>query len=256
MENIDYLGLLCSGHLDERLVLTVFDHEGSGKHELMGEIETSANGLIGAKRSGKGFVLKRKGKDMGNIAVHTAEVCDGEGEDDLQTKAMNNVHITPTAPPLPQPIAAGRPAFTDYVRGGCEINLCVAIDFTGSNGDPRQPGTLHYIYQDGRLNDYEKAIKSVGSVLTKYNQDQKFPVVRFGARYRGVVRHCFQCGPQEEVDGVNGILVAYRQTFKAGLVMSGPTVITEVIQTAAARAISTRKQPRKRASRGTPSCSF
>jgi len=246
MDNID-LGLLCLGNLDERVVLTIFDHEGDGKHELMGEIETSVNGLIAAKRTGKGFTLKRKGKNMGTIVVLTAEVCDGEGEDDLPpTKAMSNVRITPTAPPLPQPPIAtgrsvGRPAFTDYVRGGCEINLCVAIDFTGSNGDPRKPGTLHYIHPDGQLNDYEKAIKSVGSVLAKYDEDQKFPVVGFGAKYGGVIRHCFQCGPREEVDGVDGILAAYRQTFKSGLTMSGPTVITEVIQTAAARAISSQE---------------
>ena len=55
----------------------------------------------------------------------------------------------PYTPPLPQPVPAGKPTFTDYIRGGCEINLNVAIDFTGSNGDPRKPGTLHYFHPDG-----------------------------------------------------------------------------------------------------------
>lgn len=59
-----------------------------------------------------------------------------------------------------------------------------------------------------------------------------------GAKYGGVVRHCFQCGSSEEADGVQGILDAYRQTFKSGLIMSGPTVFTEVLQTAAAKAMS------------------
>jgi hypothetical protein len=27
-----------------------------------------------------------------------------------------------------------RPLFIDYISGGCELNMCVAIDFTGSNG--------------------------------------------------------------------------------------------------------------------------
>jgi hypothetical protein len=27
--------------------------------------------------------------------------------------------------------------FLEYVFGGCEINLNIAIDFTASNGDPR-----------------------------------------------------------------------------------------------------------------------
>lgn len=34
--------------------------------------------------------------------------------------------------------------FVDYVNSGLDIDFCVAIDFTSSNGDPRIPGTLHY----------------------------------------------------------------------------------------------------------------
>jgi len=33
--------------------------------------------------------------------------------------------------------------FLEYVFGGCEINLNVAIDFTLSNGDPREYDSLH-----------------------------------------------------------------------------------------------------------------
>lgn len=32
-----------------------------------------------------------------------------------------------------------RYSFLDYVFGGCEISLAIAIDFTLSNGDPRDP---------------------------------------------------------------------------------------------------------------------
>lgn len=113
----------------------------------------------------------------------------------------------------------------------------MAIDFTGSNGDPRKPGTLHHINPNG-LNGYEKAITAVGGILSKYDTDQSFPVWGFGAKYDGVVRHCFQVGRSKEVHGVNGILEAYRGVFKTALTMSGPTVFTEVIELAAAQAIS------------------
>jgi hypothetical protein len=33
--------------------------------------------------------------------------------------------------------------FLEYVFGGCEINLSVAIDFTASNGKPTEIGSLH-----------------------------------------------------------------------------------------------------------------
>jgi len=32
-----------------------------------------------------------------------------------------------------------RNTFLDYVFGGCDISLAVAIDFTLSNGDPNDP---------------------------------------------------------------------------------------------------------------------
>ena len=142
------------------------------------------------------------------------------------------------APPLMPPTTnpARRPKFVDYLMGGCELQLAVAIDFTGSNGDPRKPGTLHYIHRDDQLNQYEKALTAVGSVLARYDSDQMFPVWGFGAKFGGVIQHCFQVGPSAEVSGVSGILEGYRQVFRTGLTMSGPTVFAEVIALAAAQA--------------------
>ena len=35
--------------------------------------------------------------------------------------------------------------FLDYIFSGLEIALILAIDFTGSNGEPTSPESLHYI---------------------------------------------------------------------------------------------------------------
>ena len=45
----------------------------------------------------------------------------------------------------------------------------VGIDFTASNGDPRNPQSLHYInpYQP---NEYQKAILTVGTVIQDYDR--------------------------------------------------------------------------------------
>ena len=48
----------------------------------------------------------------------------------------------PTTPPSSGPGTASKDMFVDYISGGCELNVAVAIDFTGSNGDPRQPGKI------------------------------------------------------------------------------------------------------------------
>jgi len=124
--------------------------------------------------------------------------------------------------------------FLEYISGGCEINATVAIDFTGSNGDPRKPGTLHSLHE---LNDYQKAINAILTVLEKYDTDKQYPVFGFGAKYGGVVRHLFQCGPTAEAHGVQGVVEAYKSVFSTGLIMSGPTVFTEVIDSAANRAV-------------------
>lgn len=165
---------------------------------------------------------------------------------DLPTNNMFSASA-PIAPPHAyQGLASKRrPNFVDYVSGGCELQMCFAIDFTGSNGDPRMRGTLHHMYRDGRLNDYEKAIKAVGSIVAKYDSDKKFPVWGFGAKYGGIVRHCFQCGPTVEADGIDGVLEAYRGVFRTGLIMSGPTVFTEVIHLAASQAQRSQENAKK-----------
>ena len=36
-------------------------------------------------------------------------------------------------------------SFLDFIFGGCEIGLSIAIDFTLSNGVPSSPQSLHYL---------------------------------------------------------------------------------------------------------------
>ena len=59
--------------------------------------------------------------------------------------------------------------------------LQIAIDFTGSNGDPRLPTSLHHLDPAGRVrNQYQAAIEAVGGVLECYDTDKIFPVFGFG----------------------------------------------------------------------------
>jgi hypothetical protein len=61
---------------------------------------------------------------------------------------------------------------------------------------------------------------AVGQVLEKYDTDRRFPVWGFGAALppTGAVSHCFSLGANHsspEVEGVSGILAAYRQASAA-----------------------------------------
>ena len=54
-------------------------------------------------------------------------------------------------------------------RDGLNIDLSIAIDFTGSNGDPNFSDSLHYI-KNGFVNNYEKSIRACCDILSVYNK--------------------------------------------------------------------------------------
>jgi hypothetical protein len=236
------LSTLCGGDLDSPIKIEVYDYESSGKHKPMGSAEMSVKGMQTAASTNNPIKLIQKGKDVGSFYIVRAEV---SGVDSVTDQlAATSISRPTTVAPIPT-TTAGPTNFVDYVSGGCELNVVVAIDFTGSNGDPRQPGTLHHLDAHS-MNPYEKAISAIVTILAKFDSDQKFPVLGFGAKYSGQINHCFRCGPSEEVHGVKGVLDAYDSVFKSGLVMSGPTVFTEVIECAAARATSSMEAAQRR----------
>lgn len=73
--------------------------------------------------------------------------------------------------------------------------MMVAIDFTGSNGSPQSPTSLHYL-NSTMPNQYQQAILSIGQILMNYDSDKKIPAFGFGAttKFNGIktpVSHCF-----------------------------------------------------------------
>jgi len=202
------------------------------------------------------FQLQRnatKFKVVGRLAVLQASVRSDENDeqglalddwngDDKEAEAVVEIvdlSVLSTIMPPPTPVMATLTrTFTSYIQDdGCQIDFCVAIDFTSSNGDPRQKDSYHY-RSDNTLNDYEETISSIGQALQTYSQSQEYSVYGFGAKFEvgGPVRHIFQCGPAPTVHGVDGILQAYKSIFKSDLIMSGPTVFHQVLQAAAVRA--------------------
>ena len=221
---------ICNGDINRAMKIVLWDHRRSGKHKHIGEFETTIQGLLNAKEKDAngevfGFTVRKHKEIVGDYVVMKAAFLGGSKD-----------QISPSIPrPAPPniPNIQKKPEFIDYITGGCEIRMAVAIDFTAANGDPRQEGTPHYINPSNEWNDYQKAIFAVGSILAKYDSDQRFPVWGFGAKYNDEVRHCFQCGTEVEVEGVRGILDAYSGVFRTQLTMSYPRQATEVISTAA-----------------------
>lgn len=132
-----------------------------------------------------------------------------------------------------------RPMMIDYLRSGWIISLSVAIDFTASNGELSEVNSLHYIdpYNPAKMTAYEQAIFQVGNILEPYDSDKQFPVFGFGAKPRfwgiNTVSHCFHLNGQEnpEVNGVQGILEAYRYALTNGIGLYGPTNFSPSLST-------------------------
>ncbi|XP_052647904.1 copine-1 isoform X6 [Harpia harpyja] len=153
------LQTFCGGDFNKPIKVQCADHDSDGSHDLIGSFETNLTQL--QKAGGSSPVefecihpeKKQKKKSYKNSGVIRIKSCK------LETEY----------------------SFLDYIMGGCQINFTVGVDFTGSNGDPKSPDSLHYISPDG-INEYLIAIWSVGSVVQDYDTDKLFPAFGFGAQ--------------------------------------------------------------------------
>lgn len=89
---------LCNGDHNRSIKVEIFDFQSSGDHKFIGETSFTIKNIT--KDQQKEFTLKEKGKSVGSIVFEQAMI---------QTK----------------------PEFIDYLRGGVQLNLILAIDFTG-----------------------------------------------------------------------------------------------------------------------------
>lgn len=126
------------------ILFEVWDYESSGSHQMIGHFTTTLYALeAGEVREGKLLHPQGKKKDVGTLVFESVVV----------EKSYS---------------------FCDYLMGGCEVSLMAAVDFTASNGDPRQPGTLHHTSPHAK-NEYEQAIESVGGIVVAYDHDGLVP---------------------------------------------------------------------------------
>uniref|UniRef100_A0AAX7UJU7 C2 domain-containing protein n=1 Tax=Astatotilapia calliptera TaxID=8154 RepID=A0AAX7UJU7_ASTCA len=198
------LNSLCSGDHERKLQCTVWDWDSNGKHDYIGEFEATFKEMRGAIDgrqvqwpciNPKYKVKKKNYKNSGIVILNQCKII--------------KMH-----------------SFLDYIMGGCQIQFTVAIDFTASNGDPRNSCSLHYIHPY-QPNEYLKALVAVGEICQDYDSDKMFPAFGFGARippdYK-TVSDCFCV-----LSGIQGVVEAY-QACLPKLQLYGPTNIAPIIQ--------------------------
>uniref|UniRef100_A0A7N6AGT7 Copine-3 n=1 Tax=Anabas testudineus TaxID=64144 RepID=A0A7N6AGT7_ANATE len=197
---------LCGGNVEIPIKVDCYDHHVSGSHDLIGSFKaTLAEMQVGTHISPAEFECinpkKQNKKDYKNSGVICIKRCQEY-------------------------------TFLDYIMGGCQIHFTIAIDFTGSNGDPISPQSLHYISPEG-YNEYLAAIWAVGNVIQDYNSSKMFPVFGFGAQVPPTwqVSHEFPINfnpANPFCEGIEGVVHAYRQCLPQ-LKLWGPTNFSPVI---------------------------
>ncbi|XP_068604066.1 copine-3-like isoform X2 [Brachionichthys hirsutus] len=205
---------LCGGDMDKSIKVECYDYDSDGSHDLIGTFETTMTRLKEASRTSPvqfecvNSKKKQKKKSYKNSGVVSVKLC----------QVLKEY------------------TFLDYIMGGCQINFTVAVDFTGSNGDPRSPQSLHYISPQG-VNEYLSAIWSVGNVVQDYDSDKMFPAFGFGAQVPPTwqVSHEFPLNfnpANPFCAGVEGVVEAYRACLPQ-VKLYGPTNFSPIINHAA-----------------------
>ncbi|KAK1172096.1 copine-3-like isoform X1 [Acipenser oxyrinchus oxyrinchus] len=205
---------LCDGDLEKPIKVECYDYDNDGTHDLIGIFETNLSTLKEASRTTPAefecinMKKKQKKKHYKNSGVVSVKSCQVVKEY----------------------------TFLDYIMGGCQINFTVGIDFTGSNGDPRSPESLHYISPQG-LNEYLMAIWSVGLVIQDYDSDKMFPAFGFGAQIppSSQVSHEFPLNfnpANPFCAGIQGVVDAYRVCLPQ-VKLYGPTNFSPIINNVA-----------------------
>ncbi|KAK4572174.1 hypothetical protein RGQ29_030554 [Quercus rubra] len=200
------------GSKDNPLIIECFDFNSSGNHVLIGKLQKSVADL-------KKLHIERSGANLTLPSPHHGH------EKVLKGQLF-----------VDQFCEKQQYSFLDYISSGFELNFMVAVDFTASNGNPRNPDSLHYIDPSGQLNSYQRAIMEVGEVIQFYDSNRRFPAWGFGGRtIDGTTSHCFNLNGSTgafEVEGVEGIMAAYARALH-NVALAGPTLFGPVINTAA-----------------------
>uniref|UniRef100_A0A3Q3MLK0 Copine 3 n=1 Tax=Mastacembelus armatus TaxID=205130 RepID=A0A3Q3MLK0_9TELE len=208
---------LCGGDVEKPIKVDCYDYNNSGSHELIGSFQTT---LCQIQQASQTYAVKH-----GHPPERSFGCINSKKQQKKRGYKNSGVVIVKQCKVLEY-------TFLDYIMGGCQINFTIAIDFTGSNGDPRSPQSLHYISPQG-YNEYLAAIWAVGNVIQDYDSDKMFPAFGFGAQIPPTwqVSHEFPINfdPSNPFcAGIEGVVYAYQQCLPQ-VKLYGPTNFSPII---------------------------
>lgn len=126
---------LCGGDRDKEVKIEIFQSNKNGKHKNLGSVLFTVNEAKADPNLSLN-VVKQKGTKLTFSKLQFQK----------------------------------RHSFLEYIFGGCDLNLAIAIDFTLSNGKPTDRDSLHNL--NIQRNEYYKALSEVGKILEFYDTDK------------------------------------------------------------------------------------
>ncbi|KAF4524327.1 hypothetical protein B566_EDAN005385 [Ephemera danica] len=200
---------LCNGDYNRKIKLECFDFDSNEKSEFIGKCLTTL-------------------KEMSEVSPGTHRVFECINPELKQNtrgyKNSGEIHLKGFSKQRVY-------SFTDYIRGGLQLECVIAIDFTSSNKNQNTSENLHLIGPDYQ-NPYQQVMRALAENMQDYDSDKMFHVLGFGAKLPdGRVSHNFNVSMDDanpQVSGVEGVFDAYRTCLEK-IELYGPTHFAEVI---------------------------
>lgn len=201
--------MLCKGDRKAKIRIDCYDWDSDGSHDFIGSCSTTL-----------GEMEKATDQPIQWQLINPKKVAKKKNYKNSGILILRSIRVVKLA------------SFLEFVFGGMQINFTVAVDFTGSNGNPRMPDSLHYM-DPYRPNQYMQAIKAVGNVCQDYDSDKYFPALGFGAKIPPLmqVSHEFPLNFNMQnpfCAGIDGVLAAYQNCLPQ-IQLYGPTNASPII---------------------------
>lgn len=249
---------LCNGDYERTIKIDCYDSRSNGKHVLIGSCYTSlrelcastepipssnATGLISLAMNKK-FILQppktpNQSTSSSPYLANTAKTLTKKHKPTvIPVNGANEANDACGCIILKEITVSEEITFIDYIKSGTQMHFAVAIDFTASNGPPRDPQSLHFLdIFGGKPNPYEIALRAVGEIIQQYDSAGMFPAFGFGARIppNGEVSHQFALNGNNShpyCSSISEILTHYRNCL-ANVTLYGPTNFSSVIHNTA-----------------------
>ncbi|EDO49902.1 predicted protein, partial [Nematostella vectensis] len=201
-----YLQKLCNEEVTREAVISCWHYSSSG-----------ANTLIASARCPVGHLINRSIKVLQLVKPQKTQKARRAGT--AGSLRIDHCHVDKHF------------SLVDYIRGGCDVTIACAIDFTLSNGDPSCRSSLHTLsclYQ----NEYIGALRALGPVLMHYDEDKQIPTFAFGAKSKHGIPYCFALNGDEsepEISSIETLIDTYTRSLTT-IKLGGPTYLVPVIK--------------------------